>query len=434
MPSLFICESCTVRCVLQRELYDLGDLHLLGLERMRILDVAHSWAPGSFTAYQPYLRVVERFQARWNLTILERPQLARPPHDQIIPLMWCQESHGLRPGRHRNQDGEPAGQVAFATVRQIRSAVAHYEAWRGATTHPGHGYYDHSRRLIHQSCRPTDTACLALFSKGLAARTGAESKPSKSLLYRHVAHLDARLDRTYREQEQLGGPETLSVALAGLLNLLLWLGWLRSSEGLGLDQGDLTLTPPDEGGALDLPPSVGALQLKLRPETKSSRGAQADMILAYRTASGFHLGLWYLRVQYERNNQAVEHARLFSHPDGTPWDSAYFRNAYLYPSLHAQRAAGDAYLTPFGGPHGMRIEDAFYSLGSYRSGARSWVSKNREYQQYAWPYRLIRQRKATNAEIYEHARWRKRRQNEDIDKIYQQWTYSDRIAITTECM
>jgi hypothetical protein len=41
----FICESCTVRVVLRRELtWTLSDIQLLMLERMRLVDMAHAWA------------------------------------------------------------------------------------------------------------------------------------------------------------------------------------------------------------------------------------------------------------------------------------------------------------------------------------------------------------------------------------------------------
>jgi hypothetical protein len=430
LPGLFICEACTVRCVLKRELRGGRDHHLLSLERMRLLDVAHSWAPGSFKSYQPYLRAVRRFQEDWGVHIIPQPNLRHPPCDPTIPLMWCQEAYGLRPGRRRgNGDSD---QVSFATIRQLRAAVAHHEAWVHATAHPGTGYYDQNRRLLHQECRATDTACLSLFARGLAARTGTESKPSKSLLHRHVVHLHNRLDRLYREQVQTASNEELSnICLAGFLNLSLWLGWLRSSESFGLNQEDVNATLPQEGGTLDLPDSTGAIQLRLRPETKSNRNSRADMILAFTSGSGLPLGEWYLRVQEHRTGPRTQIAQLFCHEDGTPWDSGYFRNAYLYPSLHAQRAAGDVYLVPLDGLQGPTIEEAFWGLASYRNGARSCVSRARVY---ALPHSTIRLRKASDAEVYEHGRWRHKRQNEDIDKVYQQWTFRDRITITTECM
>lgn len=434
MPGMFICESCTVRCVLQRELRDGRDQHLLGLERMRILDIAHSWAPGSFKSYQPYLRAVGNFQAEWGITILDEPKLPHPPRDRVIPLMWCQEAYSLRPGRRRKGlEPEEPDQVAFATVRQLRSAVAHHEAWTAAVTEPGSHHYDQSRRLIHQSCRITDTGSASLFAKGLASRTGTESKPSKSLLDRHVRKLNERLEDLYQDyhHSHRSDEEIYQICQAGFLNLLLWLAWLRSSEAFGLEWGDVELTLPDESAILDIPEGSGAIQLRLRPETKSNRNVRADVIIAFQSRSDLYPGHWLLRLQNHRTGSRACLTHIFCHVDGTRWDSNYFRTAYLYPSLHAQGAAGDVHLASLYSCHGPSIEDAFWGLASYRNGARSHVSRERT-MRLALAY--LRLRAATDAEVYEHGRWRMKRNNEDIDKVYQQWTYRDRLAITLECM
>jgi hypothetical protein len=39
-------------------------------------------------------------------------------------------------------------------------------------------------------------------------------------------------------------------------------------------------------------------------------------------------------------------------------------------------------------------------------------------------------RKASQDQVYEHARWRRRRSSEAIDKQYDDWTEADRIALT----
>lgn len=402
---------------------------------MRILDMAHSWAPGSFKSYQPYLRAVGEFQAEWGVTILDEPRLAHPPCDRVIPLMWCQEAYGLRPGRQRrgHEDDEQTTQVAFATVRQLRSAVAHHEAWTTAVTSPGSSHYDQSRRLIHQPCRITDSASASMFAKGLAARTGSESKPSKSLLDRHVRGLNDRLEDLYQDyyNNYRSDEEVYQVCLAGFLNLILWLAWLRSSEAFGLRWEDIELTLPEDSGVLDIPEGSGAIQLRLRPETKSNRNVRADVIIAFQSRSDLYPGHWFLRLREHRVGPRARLSHIFCHIDGTPWDSNYFRTAYLYPSLHAQRAAGDVHLTSLYSPHGPSIEDAFWGLASYRNGARSHVSRERTIR---FPLAYLRLRPATDSEVYEHGRWRMKRNNENIDKVYQQWTYRDRLAITLECM
>ncbi len=81
-----------------------------------------------------------------------------------------------------------------------------------------------------------------------------------------------------------GGGE---LALAGLANLFLWLGWLRSSKTFGLHWHDLQTTEPADGPLDDLPVGCGVLHYRLLPETKSSRTKRADLAIAYATLSGY---------------------------------------------------------------------------------------------------------------------------------------------------
>lgn len=419
----FICEVCTVRSSLGRELGRPTDTQLVALERMRILDIAHSWAPRSHEAYGVYLREIRRFEERWDINILSVPQLRVPPSPPIIPLMWCQEAYSLRPGGRGQRQG--GGQVSFSTVRQLRAAVSHMEAWTQVVTDPEGGYLDQSRRLIQGACRGTDSVGATLFAKGMATRTGTDSTPSKSLLYRHVLQLDLDLREHY---EQANDPDLRhQFALAGMFNTLLWTAWLRAGEGLGLRWEDFEVTLPQEGPRLGLPRGVGAVQLRLKPETKSTRQRQADMVIAYVCGSGLSLGQWIARGMTTYPENGLPTGLIFQDEDGQPWSSASFRSQYLYPTLRRMQVEGDPYLTPFNHAQGKSLEEAFWSLSSYRNGARSWVSRPRKY-----PHG--RQRAATQPEVYEHGRWRKTRNNEDIDKVYQQWSIEDRVTITSRCM
>ena len=425
-PGLFVCEACTVRSVLERELRTATDIQLMTLERMRVLDIAHSWAPGSYRTYRPYLRAVQRFEKAWGVGILQTSVLRVPPSDPVITLMWCHEAYGLRTGR---RTGSTEQQVTFSTVRQLRAAVAQWETWNTLITDPGNHYFDQNRRLLKQECRPTDDAAFTAFAKGLSIRTGTESNPSKSLLFRHIQYLDQHLEARYHLE--LDPYLAHELALAGTFNATTWLGWLRSSETLGLRWADASTVEPPEGPTLDLEVGTGAVLLRLRAETKSQRSVRAEMILAYTSGAGIRLGRWLRRARVTCPIHGIDtrrgHQPIFVHPDQTPWTSLYFRERYLYPALHRQRAGGDPWLVPFGQPGTLSLEEAFWSLSSYRNGARSWVSRRRVYGP------LI-QRKATAEEVYEHGRWRRQRNAEPIDKIYQQWTYADRIAITLQCM
>jgi hypothetical protein len=57
----FICEACTVRSVLKRELllYP-SDTVLLMLERARLIDLTNHWARGTLKAYQSKFSILSR--------------------------------------------------------------------------------------------------------------------------------------------------------------------------------------------------------------------------------------------------------------------------------------------------------------------------------------------------------------------------------------
>ena len=66
----FICECCTVRAVLDRELTGVEDWKLLCYERMRILDIAHSWSLGTHKQYQGKLNFVAAWDSHFGMKIL----------------------------------------------------------------------------------------------------------------------------------------------------------------------------------------------------------------------------------------------------------------------------------------------------------------------------------------------------------------------------
>ena len=147
----FICEACTVRAVVNRELHSREDYALLALERMRLIDVAHYWAPSTHLKYQDKLRFLTKFQDQFpGLTILNQRSPERPPSGVDIPVMWAEEAYSLRPGKHDTP-------VSFGTIRSLRSALSQFEAIRaihsGVSTR-----FDQQKRLLFQDCRTTDQA------------------------------------------------------------------------------------------------------------------------------------------------------------------------------------------------------------------------------------------------------------------------------------
>jgi hypothetical protein len=419
----FICEACTVRAVVQRELHHQDDWRLLCFERVRILDLVHYWSIGTHKQYQSKLMAIHKFEIDFGVPILRRTPLAAPPTSPAIPLMWAQEAYSLRLSPGRRDVGGTSLFVKFATVRQLRSAASHFFSWDTLVARPGAAILDEKKRVLHLQCRPTDDLASSLFAAGLGARLGEEAVPSVALLDRHVRALDAELRRLFLSART--AEERRELALAGFLNVLLWLAWLRSMEAFSLAWHDVTVLAPQDGARLDLAFGIGAVLLRLLPETKSSRTRCADVVCAYETLSGYALGRWATRARcYAYNGPAT---KIFCHANGTAWTSRYFREKYLYPSLRSQQAAGDALLRAFDSLSGPNsIPAKFWSLHCYRRGARTQVTRGGGVAAHRF-------RKATTDQVYEHGRWERKRSGERIDVIYREWTTRDRVKITFYC-
>lgn len=274
--------------------------------------------------------------------------------------------------------------------------------------------------------RASDEATMTYFTRGLSARIGTSSKPAVPLLERHVRALDTLLEKEWASAR--GVERRMELCRAALANLFLWLAWLRASELFGLRICDITLIRPTGGKAYDLPSGVGALLLRLAPETKSQRGHAVDVPIAYATKAGFQPGRWmerFLALQPGIVRPEEDPTPLFQDIRRRVWDSALFREQYLYPLLYSMQMQGDAHLGPYGGPDGLGIPSKFYSLHCYRRGSRSHVARLRGESH---------RRLATLDEIYEHARWQRKRSGEAVDLLYKELPLYDRLAITLLCM
>jgi len=109
--------------------------------------------------------------------------------------------------------------------------------------------------------------------------------------------------------------------------------------------------------------------------------------------------------------------------DGKRFTSSYFRNEYLYPFLHRLKQEGDATLLAFTQEVGNRIEDKYYSMHSYRRGGNSQATKRRRGKKVA-----------SSIQVYEHGRWKIKRQAENMPTRYREYTLEDRLYITLLCM
>jgi hypothetical protein len=216
--------------------------------------------------------------------------------------------------------------------------------------------------------------------------------------------------------------ERRELAAAAVTNLLGWLGWLRSLELFSLTWGDVTVTRPAHGPRLGLPLGVGAIELRLLPETKSSRTKVADVVISYICASGLTPGLWLDRLRGLWPT-ALPHECLIKGMDGKQWSSQYFRCQHLYVWLRQMRTEGDPFLQAFTDGPGNRLEDKYYSFGTYRRGGRSSCTKRNNGTQQATP-----------DEVYEHGRWTRRISKENMPTRYNEFTLEDRLNITLLCM
>jgi hypothetical protein len=229
----FICEACTVRSLLDRELTGVTDWKLMCFERMRVLDMAHCWSADTHSKYQGKLHAFAQFESEYDLRVLRPTPLLRPPDGAEISLMWMMESYSLHQSRlSRTDEFSP---LLKATVRQLRPAMSQYIAWDTMVSQPS-ACFDKEKRLIYQACRPTDRVGCSLFASGIASRIGDNVTASVALLDRHVRFLMADLEDQYLSTRT---PRARRRAVqGGLATLLLWLGWLRSSECFTLKWSD----------------------------------------------------------------------------------------------------------------------------------------------------------------------------------------------------
>ena len=86
--------------------------------------------------------------------------------------------------------------------------------------------------------------------------------------------------------------------MAGVANLSLWLGWLRSRECFDLCWSDITVVCPKDAARVNLPPHTGMVAYDMQPETKSSHHTCIDVLMAYCTLSGLNLGQWIHHLQH----------------------------------------------------------------------------------------------------------------------------------------
>jgi hypothetical protein len=174
-----------------------------------------------------------------------------------------------------------------------------------------------------------------------------------------------------------------------------------------------------------LPPNAGLILVKLLAQTKSSQATTADMVLAYKAASGLPLGLWLRTLQASLpDHEASPDSFVLAFCDGRAWTSHHYRYQYMYPVLSLMRSLGDPYLSKYDETPGRELLKAFRSFNTMRRTGRMVASKKR----------AETMRAATPAETVEHGRWRISRSSLDMPLAYLEWPISDRICISQFCL
>ena len=398
----FICECCQVRVLLQREVTkSTRDVSLLMLERMRMVDTANHWRDNTTKVCHRLLRNLQEFTAWSTIPTLVKPALLAPSQSACFGLMYAQLRSSIQ-GEGRK----------FQTVRQLRSAAS---AWYTMARHqvqpdvssPSDSFYN-----------PCDTVLYKYFTEGMSRRMGVEVNPSMALSHVQVEYLDQALEVQW--QMSRSRDQKIEVASAATVNLTAWLGWLRGSEIFSLKTNDVIVIHPDAGIRHGLSPGIGAIILNLLPMTKSNPTSAGDVVLSFQCLSGLSVGKWICRLLDMRPPGDL----LFSTPSCAQWTSRHFRKAWLYPLLECMRLQGEPSLKIF--KNGAEIQQAFYSMHSYRRGGRSRVQRKARHNENSHPKRRI----ATDPQVREHGRWKSRHVNEDMQVHYNQWELVDRVMIT----
>jgi hypothetical protein len=417
----FICELCQVRAMKDQELRgDAGDIQLLMLERMRMIDCRSGWKAETLTQYGGKLKFLRYFGLRYGVSVLEPTQLQRPPVTPAVSLQWAQLAYSLRTSRTGDR-------IKASTVRQLRSAASMYYLVDTQVAYPRRALRDGQRRTqVTNYVSPTDESTNVFAQKGIERRLGHNPQASWALSFTHIAFLDAQLGAAFCASTDLARWHDL--AIAGSSNLMFYLGWLRGGELYAGEEADLCVTPPADGASKGLPPGIGVIEFNLLQETKSDPCRTADVVIAWTTLSGLSLGMWLTRLA---TFESFSPGLLFSSALHPQWSSRIFREVYAWPLLELQRAAGEPTLRCFSDTLGNRLQDKIYSMHSWRRAGDSRASRHPRHNE----PNPTGTRRATTAEIYEHGRWelKRRKAAETMPAHYRHWLTVDRVALTLFC-
>ena len=122
----FVCECCTVRAMLGRELIQgSDDTSLLMLKRMRIIDQMNIWAGKTLQGYQSCARRIAHFEVKFGVTCLVPTKVTSLLISPAIAIMWVKQQYSLETPSKRH-DALEGDRIPYNTSRKIRTAASQY--------------------------------------------------------------------------------------------------------------------------------------------------------------------------------------------------------------------------------------------------------------------------------------------------------------------
>jgi hypothetical protein len=138
----FICEGCTVRVLLRRELIICPtDIYLLKLERVRMFDMAYAWIHGTHGALTYYLRCLVTFSDKYGVPTLLNTPLIKPPAIPVIPIQWTVSAYTLQ------QYKRTKNTITYNSARALQSKADDFKSWTLALAHPDTMYKSPNNRM-----------------------------------------------------------------------------------------------------------------------------------------------------------------------------------------------------------------------------------------------------------------------------------------------
>jgi hypothetical protein len=195
-----MCEGCRVGVFLKRELFIYPtDIHLLKLERMRMIDMARAWNHGKHGALKYSLRRLVNFSEKYGVPTLLNTPLFHPPASPVIPILWIVSNYTLQQSKGTKNN------TNYNSARALQSVAAAFNIWTLAFSHP---YtvcrYPDNRILVTPHLSPTYSLVVTLTRTGVQHRLGTETSPSVVLTLKHtLKHI--LFNQQYRAQQVTGG-------------------------------------------------------------------------------------------------------------------------------------------------------------------------------------------------------------------------------------